>query len=222
MPYDAQQYVFQNKGIQTAGQGPGVGFNAYPGLGMGIQTYGYQNPYGPFLGLPRADGTGGTSNSTSTTPGGQNSAALKYLEGTLSGQNTPYNEQTRNAMYAQASGMNAAAEGAQNRQLQESIAMGGASPTDPSAQNAMRQSMAQRQGANQQAMGDINRTANIANERFRMDAAGQLMAHDAAIRSENRAATNSALNYLYGGGGSSPRSDANSAGFLSLPYGRRI
>lgn len=174
----------------------------YSGLGN-VYQFGAANPYGPYVGLNRAPtggSTGGSSGSSTNRPAG-NSTALSYLEGVVGGQNTPYNEQTRNSMFSQASGMNAAAEGAQNQQLQAAFAMGGANPNDPSAQNAMRQNMAQRQGANQEAMGAINRTANLANQGAQQSAAGTLLAHETAMNAQNQAASNAALGYLYGGGG---------------------
>lgn len=167
-----------------------------------IYQYGAANPYGPYAGLQRAGaGTGASGSAPSGSTAG-NSTALSYLEGVVGGQNTPYNEQTRNSMFSQASGMNAAAEGAQNQQLQAAFAMGGANPNDPSAQNAMRQNMAQRQGANQEAMGSINRTANIANQGAQQSAANTLLARETALNAQNQAASQTALSYLYGGGGS--------------------
>ncbi len=194
---------------------PGYSFNAasgnrtggYTGLGN-IQQFGYANPYGPYSTLPRA----GTVNAQGSTPakeqgmgggGGADSTARQYLEGVVGGQNTPYNQTTRDSMYSQASGMNAAAEAGRNQQLAEQSAIGGASPSDPSYQRLIRQSMAARQGANQQAMGDIDRTANLANQQAQMSAADRLLGSEderyALQQGYNQRATQMALGYLYGG-----------------------
>ena len=177
------------------------GYGQSNGLGP-IYQFGAANPAGPYAGLDRAPGAGGPA-------GGAESAAMKYLSGVVSGENTPYNESTRSSMYSQASGMNAAAEGAQNAQLQSSIAAGGASSTDPSAMTALRQNMAARQGANQRSMGDIDRTANLANQGAQQQAAGTLLsnetAREMAMKSQNQSASNAAMSYLYGGGGGAPQ-----------------
>ena len=180
-----------------------------------IMAYGYANPAGPYAGLPQANrpGTaltaqgiaaavsGAGSGTGSGISGGADGAATKYLQGVVSGQNTPYNESTKSSMYSQASGMNAAAEGAQNQQAQEGIAMGGASSTDPSAMSVLRQNMANRQGANQRSMGQIESTANIANQQSQQQAANSLLAADTAKNAQNQAASQAAMNYLYGNGG---------------------
>ncbi len=85
----------------------------------------------------------------------------------------------------------------------------------PSYQRLIRQSMAARQGANQQAMGDIERTANLANQQTQQQAAGTLMGSEdernALQQGYNARATQMALGYLYGSGGSNngPNSGPN-------------
>jgi hypothetical protein len=108
-------------------------------------------------------------------------------------------------MYSQQSGMAGAAEAGRNQQIAEQSAIGGASPSDPSYQRLIRQSMAARQGQNQQSMGDIDRTANLANQQTQQAAAGQLMGSEderyALQQGYNQRAMQTALGYLYGGGG---------------------
>lgn len=177
----------------------------YTGLGN-IQQFGYANPYGPYATMQR--GYGGPQNTASTGAGGKtggDSVARQYLTGVVQGQNTPYNQTTRDSMYSQQSGMAAAAEAGRNQQLAEQAAIGGASPSDPSYQRLIRQSMAARQSQNQQAMGDIDRTANLANQQAQMGAAERLMSSEdeqnALAQGYNARATQAALGYLYGGGG---------------------
>ena len=193
---------------------PGYSFNAasgnrtggYTGLGMPIQRFGQANPYGPFAGMQAGDGMGSPSKSGgSGSTGGADSAARQYLTGVVSGQNTPYNQTTRDSMYSQQSGMAGAAEAGRNQQIAEQSAIGGASPNDPSYQRLIRQSMAQRQSQNQQSMGDIDRTANLANQQTQQQAAGTLLGSEdernALQQGYNQRATQMAMGYLYGGGG---------------------
>lgn len=195
------------------------------GSGLGpIYQFGHQNPLGPYAFAAQRPGQrpgqqggtqGGTQGGASTAA---NSVARDYLTGVVRGQNTPYNEATRASMYSQASGQNAAAEAAQNRRLAEQAAMGGASPTDPSYANLMRQTMAQRQGANQQAMGDIEREANVANQRTQQSAAMGLMGSEderfALQQGYNQRAAQTALGFLYGGGGGQSSGPNNFGGSL--------
>jgi len=191
---------------------PGYSFNSMSGsrqatygggLGMPIQRFGQANPYGPFAGM---QGAGGKQSAPGGAGGGgADSAARQYLTGVVSGQNTPYNQSTRDNMYSQQSNMAAGAEAGRNQQIAEQSAIGGASPTDPSYQRLIRQSMAQRQSQNQQSMGDIDRTANLANQQTQQAAAGTLMGSEderyALSQGMNQRATQMALGYLYGGGG---------------------
>jgi hypothetical protein len=188
------------------------------GSGLGsVYQYGQANPYGPTIGMQRGGQTPGTGTGlTAGQPGAtsRESVARTYLTGTVQGQNTPFDQNTRNSMYSQASGMNAAAEGAQNQQMSEQAAMGGVSPTDPSYQAAQRQSMAMRQGANQRAMGQIDSQANLANQQAQSQAATTLLGsedrNNALTMANSQAAQNAALQYLYGGGGSAqPRANSN-------------
>lgn len=216
MPYQlggsAVPYAQQRGANRTGG---------YTGLG-GVQQFGYANPMGPYayMGAQRPGQTPGINPTGGTGGDRATSVARDYLTGVVQGQNTPYNETTRTSMYSRASGMNAAAEGAQNRQIQEQAVMGGASPRDPSYANLMRQSMAQRQGANMQAAGDIDRTANLANQQAQMGAADRLMGSEderyALQQGYNQRMAQTALGYLYGNGGTN--NGANSAPNQFLGY----
>lgn len=200
-------YAGTGKPVYTGSSGSGV----YSGLGN-VYQYGHQNPGGPIAALNGQYGakpgaakpSASSSSSSGSTPTTADSTARQYLTGVVSGQNTPYNQATRDSMYSQQSGMAGAAEAARNQQIAEQSAMGGASPSDPSYQRLIRQSMAARQGANQQAMGDIDRTANLANQQAQMGAAQALMGSEderyALSQGMNQRATQMALGYLYGGG----------------------
>jgi hypothetical protein len=188
------------------GSRPGVQSTYGGGLGSVFQ-YGHANPYGPTLGLNQRPGqrpAASSSQQSSTAPRPE-SAALSYLTGTVQGQNAPYNQQAIDSQYSQASGMNAAAETAQNTQAAEQAAAGGASPTDPSYQAAQRQSMAMRQGANQRAMGQIQGQASQANQQAQQQAATTLLGsedrRDALQQGFGAQAQQAALSYLYGGSG---------------------
>lgn len=187
--------------------------SAYSGLGN-VYQFGASNPAGPYAFMAQRPGGQRPSSQGQATGGAQSpasdagtSVARQYLTGVVQGQNTPYNETTRNSMYSQASGMNASAEAAQNRQIQQQAAMSGASPNDPSYANLIRQSMAARQGANQQAMGDIDRTANMANQQAQMGAANRLLGSEderfALQQGYNQRAAQTALGFLYGSGSGS-------------------
>ena len=204
---------------------PGYSFNSGNrqgtyggGLGMPIQRFGQGNPYGPFAGMPgtspgynpnggTSTGRGATSTPTGSSGSGADSTARQYLTGVVSGQNTPYNQTTRDNMYSQQSNMAAGAEAGRNQQIAEQSAIGGASPSDPSYQRLIRQSMAARQGQNQQSMGDIDRTANLANQQTQQQAAGTLLGSEderhALQQGYNQRATQMAMGYLYGGGSGS-------------------
>ncbi len=181
------------------------------GLGVPIQRFGQANPMGPFAGLQRG-GSGGQPASGGATSGAD-SAARKYLTGVVEGQNTPYNQTTRDSMYSQQAGMAGAAEAGRNQQLAEQSAAGGASPTDPSYQRLIRQSMAQRQSQNQQSMGEIDRTANIANQQTQQQAAGTLLGSEdernALQQGYNQRATQMAMGYLFGGGSGGQSTPSN-------------
>ncbi len=176
----------------------------YTGLGN-VQQFGYANPRGPYSTLGGAGSPSGSAGAGTGATSGADSAARQYLTGVVNGQNTPYNQTTRDSMYSQQSGMAGAAEAGRNQQLADQSAVGGASPTDPSYQRLIRQSMAQRQSQNQQSMGDIDRTANLANQQTQQQAAGTLMGSEderyALSQGMNERASRMALGYLYGGGG---------------------
>lgn len=195
------------------------------GLGMPIQQFGQANPYGPYAGMQKAGapqtggGTGlGSGSSGSSSPG--DSVARQYLTGVVQGQNTPYNQTTRDSMYSQQSNMAGAAEAARNNQIASQSAMGGASPSDPSYQRLIRQSMAARQGQNQESMGAIDRTANVANQQAQMGAADRLMGSEderfALQQGYNERATQRAMGYLFGGGGQ----QSSGANNFNLPQQR--
>ena len=190
------------------------------GSGLGnVYQYGSQNPAGPYAFMAQKPGGGSAGGAQSGaaagggSSGGADSAARKYLEGVVSGQNTPYNQTTRDNMYSQQSNMAAGAESGRNQQIAEQSAMGGASPSDPSYQRLIRQSMAQRQSQNQQSMGDIDRTANLANQQAQTGAAQALMGSEderfALSQGMNQRASQMALSYLYGGGGGGQGSSVN-------------
>jgi len=88
-----QQYGQGAAGMRPMGGG---GRQSTYGQGLGpIYQFGAANPAGPYAGLDRAPGAGGPA-------GGAESAAMKYLSGVVSGENTPYNESTRINMYSHA------------------------------------------------------------------------------------------------------------------------
>jgi hypothetical protein len=198
------------------------GYQSTYGGGLGsIYQYGHQNPAGPYAmlqqGKPGAGAPGGAGGAAGGSAGGAgDSTARKYLEGVVGGQNTPYNQTTRDNMYSQQAGMAGAAEAGRNQMAAEQSAAGGASPSDPGYQRLIRQSMAARQSQNQQSMGDIDRTANIANQQAQQSAAGQLMGSEderyALTQGFNQRASQAALGYLYGGGGGGGSSGGNNFG----------
>ena len=201
-----------NYGFNSGYAGGGQAVSNYGEGSSGIQQFGWLNPYGPYSGMagaaansPYGGASSGGNTSADSKGGGADSAARQYLSRVVSGQNTPYNQTTRNSMYSQQAGMAGAAEAARNQQIAEQGAIGGASPTDPSYQRMIRQSMAQRQSQNQQSMGDIDRTANIANQQSQQQAAGTLLnsedERNALQQGFNQRATQMAMGYLYGGGG---------------------
>lgn len=204
------------------------GYQSTYGSGLGsVYQFGHQNPAGPYAllqqGRPSQGGPGGSAASGGSTGSGADSAARKYLSGVVSGENTPYNQTTKDNMYAQQSNMAAGAETARNQQIAEQSAMGGASPSDPSYQRLIRQSMAARQGQNQQSMGDIDRTANIANQQAQGNAASQLLGSEderyALSQGQNQRATQMALGYLYGGSGGQQQRPQTGNQFLGF-YGQ--
>lgn len=188
------------------------GYQSTYGSGLGnIYQYGAQNPSGPMLGLNKPQGgAGGLASSTKPT---SESVAQKYLTGTVQGQNAPYNPAAINSQYSQASGMNAAAETAQNNRLNETAAAGGASANDPSAVAARSQNMAMRQGANQRAMGQIESQASMANQQAQQQAASTLLGSEdrnsALDKGHGAQAQQAALSYLYGGGGGASKGPNN-------------
>lgn len=193
-----------------------VGGASYGGLGMPIQGSPYFTGGMPGgrpdgysgIGTPGYGGEAPTmtaSNGNGPQADSAESTALSYLTGVVGGQNTPYDQNTQNNLFSQASNMNASAEATQNQAIQGAAARGGASANDPSAQLAQRQTMAQRQGANQQAMGQIQSQANIANQRTQQQAANSLLNHAderyAIQNGNNQRMAQTALGFLYGGGG---------------------
>lgn len=220
-------YPYQPGGSAVPGQQrTSTGMSRYgAGSTMGpMYQFGSANPYGPYATLNRGGGGGAPASGAGSTGGsGADSAARQYLTGVVQGQNTPYNQTTRDSMYSQQSGMAGAAEAGRNQQLAEQAAVGGASPSDPGYQRLIRQSMAQRQAQNQQSMGDIDRTANLANQAAQSDAASRLLGSEderfALQQGFNQRATQAALGYLYGGGGGST-GEQYGTGFLGYGSGR--
>lgn len=213
--------------------GSNVGGGSYQGFGTPIQGNmnmpyqgGWQPPGGhsgantPGYGQPQAAPSGGTSIGGGSSASGADTAARQYLTGVVSGQNTPYNQTTRDSMYSQQSGMAGAAETGRNQQIAEQSAIGGASPSDPSYQRLIRQSMAARQTQNQQSMGDIDRTANIANQQTQQQAAGTLLGSEderhALQQGYNQRATQMALGFLGGGGGWNNTQGNSTGGMLGI------
>ncbi len=198
------------------------GYQSTYGAGLGgVQAYGYGNPYGPYAGLNKAPGVGGTSSSSSTsTPAPANTAAMNFLNSVVSGGTLPYGQQQQDAMFGQASGMNAAAEASQNSEANDSASTNGASPTDPSLQNQFRQNAARRQTGNQRAMGEIQSKAGSANFGAQANAAGELMNQDRfnqdlAARQSGQAM--SMLSQRYSGGGRNNYSTPGDYGQFSNP-----
>jgi hypothetical protein len=203
---------------------PGYSFNAAagnrqstyssPSLG-GIYQFGRATPYGPYTGLPRANSVGGTSTSTTATSGPTN-AAESWLNDVIAGKNLPFSPFAQQQMLSQQSDMNAAAEGAQNQQLQNQAAVGGASASDPSFKAGQAANMAHRQTANTTAARDISTRANQANFGAQMDAAGQLNQNAITREGFQRGLQNTALGFMpwNQGGGSSGGNNFTGTGLL--------
>ncbi len=113
-------------------------------------------------------------------------AALKFLGGATSGENTPFNATVRNNMMTSAAGQAASAEGAQSQMLQQQMAMNGGAMSDPSAQAAMRELASRRQGQVMGAANSIDSQANVANFNAQMQGANQL----AGVRGAQNAQAN--------------------------------
>ncbi len=167
---------------------PSLHFNPAPtGMGSSGQTVGgpgsgsmsMYSPFGAndaFAGMPSSTGGvvgGGTGGGGGTTdPYG--TAAMGFLQNTLSGKETPFNDDTRAAMLGKASDMSSAAEAARNSNARDAVAGGGADMSDPSARAGMNESMARRQSDNIMAAQNIDMQANQANFNAKSDAAGTL------------------------------------------------
>ncbi len=113
-------------------------------------------------------------------------AALKFLGGATSGENTPFNATVRNNMLTSAAGQASSAEGAQSQMLQQQMAMNGGSMSDPAAQAAMRELASRRQGQVMGAANSIDSQANVANFNAQMQGANQL----AGVRGAQNAQAN--------------------------------
>jgi len=122
-------------------------------------------------------GGGVTGTSSSTYMGGRwvgnpNETAMQYLNSVIRGEELPFGQAQRSAQMSEAASMTAAAERAQNGMIDNSIASGGASASDPSVQNARRAAMASRQSNNVQAVRALNSEADKTNFNARLQAAG--------------------------------------------------
>lgn len=113
-------------------------------------------------------------------------AALKFLGGVTSGQDTPFNDTVRNNMLTSAAGQAASAEGAQAQMLQSQMSANGMSMTDPAAQAALRELASRRQGQVMNAANSIDSNANVQNFNARMSGANNL----ANVRGAQNAQTN--------------------------------
>lgn len=184
----------------NAATGRPISDNRQPGYGAGlggIQQFGYGNPYGPYSFLPGAQRPGSTSATSSTTASsGPTASAESWLNSVLSGQNLPFSPQTQAAQLTQQTDMSAAAESAQNQQLGNMAAAGGASRFDPSFQGAKAANFAQRQGRNMQAAGDIAAKAGQANFGAQMQAAGQLNQNQLTREGFQHGMQNQALGFM--------------------------
>lgn len=108
-------------------------------------------------------GGGGPAYSPNTANDSYLNAALDRLKGTVSGQNVPFDANTKNNMLSKASDMNAASEASNAQDVQAQIAANGGSAMDASSQAALRALKSTRQGANAQAAQGIESQANLAN-----------------------------------------------------------
>lgn len=170
-------------GYYMGGNDPAFGGGAaYPGLGT-ISAYGFgpdgRPALGPYAFMGQSRPSMGIMGSL-LTRSPTDTAASKFLNQVISGQQLPMGTQQQNAMLAQQSAMSAAAEAQQNASAQQAASQGGASASDPSLQGVYRQNAAARQGANQRAAGNIAAQANMANFGAQANAAGAMLRHGEA------------------------------------------
>lgn len=150
---------------------------SYMGKPVSNTTYGQYNYYttpqtiGKPIGGTKPTGTTGGGSSTTTTG---NADAESWFKDVMGGKTLPFSPFKQSQMLSQQSDMSAAAEGAQNEQLANQAAMGGASASDPSMAAARSSNMAHRQTANQTAARDISAAAEQQNFAAQMEAASQL------------------------------------------------
>ncbi len=193
--------------------------------GPGSGSMSIISPYGAnnaFYGMPSTNGGTVGGGSLGMNPGGAGAgggggptdpygtAAMGFLQDTLSGKAAPFDDATKSAMLGKASDMSAAAEGARNSNARDAVAGGGADMSDPSARAFTNESMARRQSDNIGAAQGIDAQANVANFGAKTDAANTL-ANFSRADAQRRA---SYLASLGGGNG-----DVNHQNLGFNPYG---
>lgn len=186
------------------------GYQSTYGGGLGnIYQYGNAMPAGPysFLNKPTAAGASGASGGSATSTSGTGAEA--WLNDVLSGKNLPFSPFAQQQMLSQQSDMNAAAEGAQNQQLDNVAAAGGASANDPSRQSAKAGNMARRQTANATSARDISTKASTANFGAQADAASQLNQNQLTREGFQHGQQNQALGFMPWNQGGGQRSGGN-------------
>jgi hypothetical protein len=194
------------------GERPGVQSTYGTGLGN-IYQFGAQNPFGPYAGLNRAPGVGGTGSSTTTSgSAGPTDAASAFFNEVLSGKKLPYDQSTQDSLYSTASDMSAAAEGANLQQATAAAQRGGASANDPSLQGQHLALQGQRQAANMKSKQDISNKSNIANFGAQEDAANALQQANFEQQRINQGNMNSLMPYSRGGGGKGGNNFGGSGG----------
>lgn len=121
-------------------------------------------------------------------------SSMDYLQGVVSGQNTPFNDQVKNSILAQQAQGSADAEAASMAALRESLGASGQSIYDPGYQAAQREAASKRMGQNLDAMGQVNTMAALENQRAQQAGANQLAsargAQNAQINAMNVVAAN--------------------------------
>lgn len=164
----------------------------YPGLGMPINQFGYDNgraSLGPYQFLPWSGNSGATminglpslndmeygnhaaptpvssisSSSHTSAPAAGSNEGVDFLKDTVAGKHLPYDQNYQSAQMADATDMSAAADGARTAQMDADAAAGGASANDPSLRGARLASMGQRQAQNQTAKREIAGKASAGN-----------------------------------------------------------
>lgn len=146
-----------------------------PGSGS-MSMYSPLGANNAFAGMPMQGGgvAGGGAGGAGGISDPYGNAAMGFLQNTLSGKETPFNDTTKSAMLGKASDMSSAAEAARNSSARDAVAGNGADMSDPSARAGMNESMARRQSDNIGAAQNIDMTANRENFNAKTDAANTL------------------------------------------------